>query len=101
MGFLVVPLVVAIIVASIVRLKNMNKLRRLNLSANGVGGGIESRWKKRKAPETTKNGFTRLNQESDVEESQSLNNPNSTRGDSDEEDTSEVDASHMPGMSKA
>lgn len=94
MGFLVVPLVLVIIVAIVVRLKNSGKLRRLKLSPNGAASTIETRWKK--GDKVTKNGFTRLNQESDGEEAESLNKPgasNNSDYDSDE-DT-------VPTMSKA
>lgn len=103
MGFLVVPLVLAVVVATVVRLKNIGKLRRLKLAANGGGSGgstVESRWKKPNGKPITKNGFTRLNQESEDEEAESLNKPRRSSSNRDNSDY-DTEEDNLPTMSKA
>jgi hypothetical protein len=76
MGFLVVPLVLVIIAAVIARLKHMGKLRKLKLV--GVGNSIETKqkelgkWMGRTINSKNRNGFTRLRQESDDEETEPM-----------------------------
>lgn len=104
MAFLAIPLVLVVIVASIVRLKNMGKLKRLKI--NALGSGLDKhkdigRWISNK--KNTKNGFTRLNQESDNEEAESLNKPrrsSSNRDNSDYESESDPEV-NVPKLTKA
>ena len=101
MGFLVVPLVLVIIVATIVRVKNL-KLRRLKLAANGGGtaSGVDARWKKSSKQPMTKNGFTRLNQESDGDEAESLNKPHRSSSNHENSDY-DTEEDNLPTLSKA
>ncbi|CAF0958876.1 unnamed protein product [Brachionus calyciflorus] len=95
MGFLGVPLVLVILVALIVRLKNMGKLKKVNLENRNIGQWLNRNTKKR-------NGFTRLNQNSDDEEAESLNKMGHTsrQGAGDTDSDSEVEI-NIPQLSKA
>jgi hypothetical protein len=79
MGFLVVPLVLVIIAATIARLKHMGKLRKLKLV--GLGAQLDSKqkelgkWMSRTANSKNRNGFTRLRQDSEDEEAEALTKP--------------------------
>ena len=112
MGFLVVPLVLVIITATIARLRHMGKLRRMNIV--GLGSGLESKqkelgkWMGRTANSKNRNGFTRLRQESgDEEEAEQLTktkthslSSNGNQENSDNESNSEQEL-HLPKISKA
>jgi hypothetical protein len=106
MCFLAVPLVAVIVAALILRCKNTGKLRKLNLV--GVGNGVESKhnelgkWIRKTTNNKKRNGFTRLRQESDGEEAESLNKQQNgvDRVNSDSEETEE-DEITLPTLSKA
>jgi hypothetical protein len=106
MAFLAVPLVLVIVAALILRLRNTGKLRKLNLV--GIGNGADSKhkelgkWIRKTTSNKKRNGFTRLNQESDGEEAESLNKKDGglNRLNSDSEDTEE-DEITLPTLSKA
>lgn len=99
MGFLGIPLVFVVLLALFVRLKNMGKL-------NNVGSKIENRhrkigkWLNKNA--NRKNGFTRLNQNSDDEEAESLNKLSHSNGQGagDTDSDSEVEI-NIPQLTKA
>lgn len=107
MGFLIVPLVLVVVISAIVRLRNMGKLKRLKLAtlSNGLDAKQKEigRWIKEKS--NKRNGFTRLNQESENEEAESLTSKarrsSSNRENSDYESESEVEVQTMPTLSKA
>ena len=114
MGFLAVPLILIVLVALMVRIRN---LRKNNTKANIVSftnqngeskisnKGKESKfgkWMSKKANKNKRNGFTRLNQDSDNEETVHLNkqlSSNSNENDSDT-DNDEVQIT-LPTLSKA
>jgi hypothetical protein len=113
MAFLAIPLILVILAALIVRLKNTGKLEKLNLVT--VGTTIETKhkelgkWISRTANNKKRNGFTRLNQDSEGEEAEHLtkrndsaangaNNKHAYNTDSDSE--SEVEIS-LRSLSKA
>lgn len=110
MAFLAIPLVLVVVAALILRLKNTGKLRKLNLV--GVSNGVESKhkelgkWIRKTTNSKKRNGFTRLNQESDGEENERLHKQDSLssngpgRLNSDSEDTEE-DEITLPTLSKA
>ena len=102
MAFLAIPLVLVVITALIVRLKNSGKLR--DVSLKNVGNGLETKHKelgkwisKTSNRKKRNNGFTRLNQDSEEEEAESLNK-NSNMNDSDSD--SAEDEIHLPNISK-
>jgi hypothetical protein len=114
MAFLGIPLLLVVVISTIVRLKNMGKLKRLKI--NALSSGLDSkqkeigRWISEK--NNKRNGFTRLNQESDNEEAESLTKKStrlssSSNGgraggeNSDYESESEVDIQTLPTLSKA
>lgn len=99
MTFLAVPLILVIIIALIVRLKNAGKIRDISLTS--VGNGLESKhkelgkWISKTTNRKNRNGgFTRLNQNSDDEEAESLNRQKSN---SDSESEDEI---QLPTISK-
>ena len=116
MIFLSVPLVIVIVAAVIIRLKNMGRLKRLNLA--GLGNGTLDtkhkelgKWIKKTSKAKKRNGFMRLNQDSDDEEAKSLNGkqngvngvgsngvPNHVNTDS---ESDEEDVITLPTLSKA
>ena len=79
MGFLVVPLILVIIAATIARLKTMGKLKNIKLV--GIGNTLDTKhkelgkWIGRTATSKNRKGFTRLRQDSEDEEAQALNKP--------------------------
>lgn len=99
MGFLGIPLVFVVLLALIVRLKNMGKL-------NNVGSKFENRHKKigrwLNKNANRKNGFTRLTQNSDDEEAESLNKlgHSNRQGAGDTDSDSEVEI-NIPQLTKA
>jgi hypothetical protein len=101
MAFLAIPLLLVVITALIVRLKNNGKLR--DVSLKNVGNGLETKhkelgkWISKTTNRKKRNGFTRLNQDSEEEEAESLNkNSNLNGSDSD----SAEDEIHLPNISK-
>ena len=110
MTFLAVPVIFVIVVALIVRLKNTGRLKSMKLG--GVGSKIDAKhkelgkWITNKTNSKKRNGFTRLNQESDDEEAQRLNRNGSSgsndinRNTDDSESGSDGEAP-MPTLSNA
>ena len=103
MTFLAIPLVLVVFVALIVRCKNSGKLKNITLAS--VGNGLESKhkelgkWISKNANSKKRNGFTRLNQDSDNEEAVHLNKQTSLNDD-DSDSENEVEIS-LPNISKA
>ena len=101
MLFLASPLILAGAVAVCVRLKNMGKLNKSQLGK--VGKEFQSKQKKfgkwiGKATNNKKRkGFTRLNQDSDNDETEQLNRPSG----SDSESDSDEFGIKMPTLTKA
>lgn len=110
MTFLAVPVILVVVVALIVRLKNTGRLKSMKLG--GVAGKLDAKhkelgsWIKKNTNSKKRNGFTRLNQESDDEEAQSLNRNGSSgsndinRNSEDSESGSDNEVA-MPTLSKA
>ena len=105
MAFLAIPLLIVILVALCIRLKNTGKLKKFPIV--GVANGIESKhkelgkWISKQTNSKKRNGFTRLNQDSN-DEAESLNNPKSSKLNSysDSDSDSEVEI-QLPTISKA
>jgi hypothetical protein len=113
MAFLAIPLILVVLAALIVRLKNTGKLEKLNLVT--VGNTIETKhkelgkWISRTASNKKRNGFTRLNQDSEGEEAERLTKRDDSTPDglsnnkgynTDSDSESEVEIS-LPSLSKA
>ena len=113
MAFLAVPLVAVVVAAFVVRLRNTGKLGRMNLA--NLNGKMDAKskfnWLRDKTDSRKRNGFTRLNQNSDDEEAQHLNDTKSRNGSSGsgdlkpaneyESDTNSDAENAMPTISKA
>lgn len=78
LAFLVIPIILIIIGATIARLKHMGKLKKLKLA--GLGGALVDKakqkdlgkWMSRTATSKNRKGFTRLRQDSEDEEAEQL-----------------------------
>ena len=112
MGFLAIPLALIILVAMIVRIKNLRKHSKTNIvtfanqnSDNKSSAKKESKfgkWMSQKTNKNKRNGFTRLNQDSDNEETVHLNKSMRSNSNENESETSndEVEIT-LPTLSKA
>jgi lipopolysaccharide export LptBFGC system permease protein LptF len=113
MAFLAIPLILIVLVALMVRIRNLRKNAKANIVSftNQNGDSKASaknkeskfgKWMSEKTNKNKRNGFTRLNQDSDNEETVHLNkqlSSNSNENDSDS-DNDEVQIT-LPTLSKA
>jgi hypothetical protein len=104
MAFLAIPLILIVIIALIVRLKNMGKLR--DVSFANVGNGIDTKhkelgkWISKTTNRKNRDGFTRLRQDSQDEETESLNKPKNSTNDSDSDSAEDEIQLQLPSISK-
>lgn len=111
MAFLAIPLILVVVIALCVRLKNMGKLKKLKLI--GVGSSGESRhkelgkWISKTTNSKKRNGFTRLKQDSDDDEAEHLNKSANGGGSDNQNNSDDSDDSdshvqiNLPTLSKA
>ena len=98
MGFLAFPLIVFAIIGFCVRLKTIGKLSPTNIAKESKQQNKLSKWIGKATSSKKRNGFTRLNQESENEESERLNKPS---GSNDSETESDEIGIQLPTLSKA
>ncbi len=103
MAFLACPLILVGLIAFCVRLKNLGKLKDLSNTTN-LGKNLETKQKKlgqwlgNATNRKKRNGFTRLNQNSDNEEAEQLTNQNGSNESDSESDEIGI---QLPTISKA
>ena len=106
MAFLAIPLILVVVLATLVRLKNMGRLSHIGRDSKHIelGKWMNNKKSTPNASSRKRNGFMRLNQESDNEEAERLNVPDDATANglnrTDSDSDSEVEIS-LPTISKA
>lgn len=104
MAFLAFPIVIVALIAFCVRLKNLGKLNKTQLGA--VGKNLDNkqkkfgRWLGKATSNKKRNGFTRLNQDSDNDETEHLNRPSNSNDSGSESESDEIGIK-LPTLSRA
>ena len=104
MAFLAFPIIIVALVAFFVRLKNLGKLNKTQLGV--VSKNLDNkqkkfgRWLGKATNNKKRNGFTRLNQHSDNDETEQLNRPSNSNDSGSDSESDEIGIK-LPTLTRA